>query len=87
MDAWEILVANSTLGPGFDAWEYLNTQEGGSGGSVDCGSTADVDYGTLEADIGIILSAYVVDVELEANIEEVLSANADDEILTTEVCP
>lgn len=30
-DAWETLIANSTLGSG-DAWEHLNNQSGGGGG-------------------------------------------------------
>lgn len=30
MDAWETLIANSTLGSG-DAWEHLNNQQGGGG--------------------------------------------------------
>jgi len=33
MNAWETLKTESTLGDGFDAWEYLNSQGGGTGGS------------------------------------------------------
>ena len=32
MDVWETLISNSTLAAG-DAWEHLNAQEGGGGGS------------------------------------------------------
>lgn len=29
MDAWELLVSNSSLGDGHDAWEHLTAQSGG----------------------------------------------------------
>lgn len=90
MDAWETLLDTSTLiPPGFDAWEHLNAQEGGSGDCIDAigPSTADVDYQELSADIGTLLSVSVEEDQLEADLQETLSTSTDDENLTAEVCP
>lgn len=38
-DAWEILVANSSLNSG-DAWEHLNAQQGGESVTIVQGPTA-----------------------------------------------
>lgn len=58
----------------------------GVGGFLDCGQTADVIQTALEADMGTVLSASVVIVPLESNLEETLSTSISTETLTSEVC-
>lgn len=85
-DAWETLVAGSTI-PAGDAWEHLNAQGGGAGIDGVGPSTAYVDLTGISADAGDALSATVTDYVVTANMDAALSAEAAEQILTTEVCP
>ncbi len=58
MDAWEILISNSTISPDHDAWEHLNAQGGGGGPT----------YCVLRE--GIELSLETVCYELEIEFQE-----------------
>lgn len=85
---WELITESSTLPEQNDFWEHVNNLGSGEGGgSLECGATADVDYSNISADVGVALSAAVEDVTLEANLQEVLSASVETEILIGEVCP
>ena len=77
MDAWEKLMANSSLTLG-DAWEHLNAQEGGGGGDIYIGSmlsasietamSATIQTSTLTASVGNTVSANFASPALSANI-------------------
>ena len=58
MDAWETLIANSTI-PDGDAWEHLNNQGGsGPGGSL-----------VLLDGLEVEVNEYEFDVEVEQGVE------------------
>jgi hypothetical protein len=76
MDAWEILISNSTLQSG-DVWEHLNNQTGG-GGSV-------VVDGTTSAQIIDSLSSNSVVESLIAIVTDTASTSISDSVLTAVV--
>lgn len=62
-DAWEILFDNSTLGVGFDAWEHLNAQEGGTGGTLVLSDGLEVEVEMKDYDVEIELADFDVEIE------------------------
>lgn len=61
MDAWETLIAGSTLASG-DAWEHLNAQQGGGTAT----------YLVLADGLGTDMSANDLDIEVSADIDATL---------------
>jgi hypothetical protein len=82
MDAWEILITTSSLTPAgsYDAWEHLNTQEGGGGITIFADDlTIMVDDSMLELQID--------DTEFIVTCEDsTLQATIDDTEYVLEVC-
>ena len=79
MDAWEILLDNSTLGPGHDVWEHLNNQAGDAGGFV-LVDTAEVELMETQIDIEIDDSALDVEVNQDGIDVEVEQSEIDVEV-------
>lgn len=85
----EFIFTQSTLVAGKTVREHIQSpcDCDGEEGSLECGATADVDYSAVTADVGDLLAASVIDVVLEANLDEILSASVETETLIGEVCP
>ena len=76
-DAWETLVANSSL-PSGDAWEHLNNQNGtGSGTVYVFGDPIEAIIDTMEMALSIDNIDLVIDIDTSELIMEI-----DDEVST-----
>jgi hypothetical protein len=80
MDAWEILISNSTISPDHDAWEHLNAQGGGE--NIYCILQDGLDM-TLE------LVCFEIEIEqdyFELEMENILEIFIEPKNFEVEVC-
>ena len=66
MDAWEILIGNSTAPDGSDVWAHLNSQSGGTGEQVILNGGF---YSKIKLDESVLISKHKSQT-LMLNIEE-----------------
>jgi hypothetical protein len=84
MDAWETLISTSSLTPAssYDAWEHLNTQEGGGGSCTTI--LVDEYLLTMEDDMPDLV---IEDGEFELELDDTgLEVTVDDTDYYIEVC-
>ena len=90
MEAWDILFDNSILGPGHDAWEHLNAQEGGSGGGTTI-IVGEVELDVSQENVDVnILDAITVNAQnnetVHIKVNNAVSVDVVSDEITVETC-
>lgn len=74
MNAWDVLLSNSSAGAGSDAWEHLNSSVSGETVIIAGELSSSITNNNLTSSVDMVLSSTTSTVELTSNSSNTLTS-------------